>query len=105
MPRIICKDTNCQHNCCSQCLKEAIKVSKRAFCHSFDGKNDTVPQKKNEQFREEFAQENEVETYLKQSVSCDARTCVSNENGYCIKGMIEVRNKDFGAKCVSFMER
>ena len=105
MPRIVCKDTNCQHNCCSQCLKDAIKVSKRAFCHSFDGKNDAMPTKKVNEFKEEVSKELDIESSIRQSVSCDAKNCVSNEKGYCIKGMIEVRNKDFGAKCVSYMER
>ena len=53
----------------------------------------------------EFAKEADIECAIRQSVSCEARNCVSNENGYCKKGMIEVRNKDFGAKCVSYMER
>ena len=104
MPKIICKDNNCQHNCCTQCLKEAIKVSKRAFCHSFDGKNDMVPNTESNK-KEEFAKEFEQEFIENQSVSCDAKNCVSNENGYCIKNAIEVRKKDFGAKCMSFIER
>ena len=47
----------------------------------------------------------EQEFIENQSVSCDAKNCVSNENGYCIKNAIEVRKKDFGAKCMSFIER
>ena len=105
MTRIVCKDTNCQHNCCSQCLKESIKVSKRAFCHSFDGKNDNLPNKKPNDFKEEFSDENLTGTVKSHDVYCDAKNCVSNENGYCVKNSIEVKNKDFGAKCVSFMER
>ena len=105
MPKIVCKDTNCQHNCCSQCLKEAITVSKRAFCHSFDGKNDQVSSNNKTPNNEEFAREFETEIVEKQSVSCAAKNCVSNDNGYCIKHSIEVRNKDFGAKCMSFLER
>lgn len=97
MPRIVCKDTNCQHNCCSQCLKETIKVSKRAFCHSFDGKNDTL--------KEEFASDLVAEMVETQYIYCAAKNCVFNENEYCVKKQIEVRKKDFGAKCVSFQER
>ena len=105
MTRIVCKDTNCQHNCCSQCLKESIKVSKRAFCYSFDGKNDNLPNKKPNDFKEEFSDENLTGTVKSHYVYCEAKNCVSNENGYCVKNSIEVKNKDFGAKCVSFMER
>ena len=105
MPKIICKDTNCQHNCCAQCLKEAIKVSKRAFCHSFDGKNDTVPETKDKTMKDEYAKEFKQEFIENQSVSCEAKNCASNENGYCINNGIEVRKKDFGAKCMSFLER
>lgn len=101
MTKIVCKDTNCQHNCCSQCLKESIKVSKRAFCHSFDGKNDNLPNK----FKEELAEEMLTEKVDSHYIYCEAKNCASNENGYCIKNSIEVRNKDFGAKCISFHER
>lgn len=105
MTKIVCKDTNCQHNCCSQCLKESIKVSKRAFCHSFDGKNDNLPNKKMMDYKEEFAKEMDTEMVDTHYIYCEAKNCVSNENGYCVKNSIEVRKKDFGAKCVSFQER
>ena len=105
MTKIVCKDTNCQHNCCSQCLKETIKVSKRAFCHSFDGKNDNLPNKKTSSYVEEYADEPVMEKVNSHYISCEARNCASNENGYCVKNTIEVRKKDFGAKCISFQER
>lgn len=105
MPKIVCKDTNCQHNCCSECLKETIKVSKKAFCHSFDGKHDGVSTRRQEMYGQEFAKEFDEKHCSCQKVCCEARNCVSNENGYCIKPSIEVNNKDFGAKCISFVER
>lgn len=105
MPKIICKDNNCQHNCCAQCLKETIKVSKRAFCHSFDGKNDNMPSKKDNNFREELSKDLASNMIDNHYVYCEAKNCVSNENGYCVKNTIEVNKKDFGAKCISFIER
>lgn len=105
MTKIVCKDTNCQHNCCSQCLKETIKVSKRAFCHSFDGKNDTVPCKTKNGLKEEFAMEMVDNPIEKHYIYCEAKNCMSNENGYCVRNEIEVKKKDFGAKCISYSER
>jgi hypothetical protein len=80
-------------------------VSKRAFCHSFDGKNDKVINECKDNHDQEMAESFVVKETENQRVYCEAKTCVSNENGYCIKHSIEVKNKDFGAKCISFMER
>ena len=105
MPKIVCKEKLCQHYCCDQCSKESIKVSKKAFCHSFDGRNDSIPLKGNNEYGAEFAEEPIDKGIENHNITCEAKNCVSNQNGYCIKNCIEVRNRDYGAKCVSYQER
>jgi hypothetical protein len=95
MAKIHCKDSECRHNCMNHCLQNFIDVSSQAFCHSFDDKSITDN-------LEEYAEDLLDKDTINIDIRCECVGCAANVHRFCTNEKVEIKHKDYGAKCCSY---
>ncbi len=96
-----CQENGCKSNYCAHCVKEMIKVSKDAYCHSYESKNDI----NSDEARHEFEFACEVGLVMEADmhhIVCDSVECCHNDSKSCMMKQIQISKKTCGAKCASY---
>lgn len=100
MAKIRCKEYDCKHNYCEECMKCSIEVTKDARCDSFDTKRDGSPIEMEFGLEEEF-----LSNHSDKEILCKCDTCISNKNSMCTRTHLQVGTLNNVAKCESYQKR
>lgn len=96
-----CQESGCKNNYCAHCVKDMIKVSHEAYCHSYESKNEINA----DESRYEYEFGCEMGLSIEEDmhhVVCDSRQCCHNDDGDCGMKQLNIQKKVTGAKCSSY---